>query len=182
MNSTGIIIILIVIIICILVALYINMYNKLTFSNIKINETEAQIDSKLRKKYDLINKSIAIIKNNIEEENKVFEEIIKLRSRKISNFDLDRKLAEATTEFFTIKEKHKDLQNNEEIKKIGTEFEEIDIELENLRKYYNENITIYNKLIKTFPTNIVATIGKYKEKLFYDRKDMSDDDYNDFKL
>ena len=127
MNSTGIIIILIVIIICILVTLYINMYNKLTFSNIKINETEAQIDSKLRKKYDLINKSIAIIKNNIEEENKVFEEIIKLRSRKISNFDLDRKLAEATTEFFTIKEKNKDLQNNEEIKKIGTELEEIDI-------------------------------------------------------
>ena len=84
MNSTGIIIILIVIIICILVTLYINMYNKLTFSNIKINETEAQIDSKLRKKYDLINKSIAIIKNNIEEENKVFEEIIKLRSRKIT--------------------------------------------------------------------------------------------------
>lgn len=158
------------------------MYNKLTFSNIKINETEAQIDSKLRKKYDLINKSIAIIKNNIEEENKVFEEIIKLRSRKISNFDLDRKLAEATTEFFTIKEKNKDLQNNEEIKKIGTELEEIDIELENLRKYYNENITIYNKLIQTFPTNIAATISKYKERLFYDRKDMSDDDYNDFKL
>ena len=114
MNSTGIIIILIVIIICILVTLYINMYNKLTFSNIKINETEAQIDSKLRKKYDLINKSIAIIKNNIEEENKVFEEIIKLRSRKISNYDLDRKLAEATTEFFTIKEKNKDC----ELKKI----------------------------------------------------------------
>ena len=74
------------------------------------------------------------------------------------------------------------MQNNEEIKKIGTELEEIDIELENLRKYYNENITIYNKLIQTFPTNIVATISKYKEKLFYDRKDMSDDDYNDFKL
>ena len=74
------------------------------------------------------------------------------------------------------------MQNNEEIKKIGTELEEIDIELENLRKYYNENITIYNKLIQTFPTNIVATISKYKERLFYDRKDMSDDDYNDFKL
>ena len=74
------------------------------------------------------------------------------------------------------------MQNNEEIKKIGTELEEIDTELENLRKYYNENITIYNKLIQTFPTNIVATISKYKERLFYDRKDMSDDDYNDFKL
>ena len=33
-----------------------------------------------------------------------------------------------------------------------------------------------------FPTNIVAKINKYKTKLFFDMKDMSDNDYNDFKL
>ena len=50
------------------------------------------------------------------------------------------------------------------------------------KEYYNKNIAEYNKLIKLFPTNIIAKIGKYQEKLFFDRKDMSDEDYNDFKL
>ena len=50
------------------------------------------------------------------------------------------------------------------------------------REYYNRNIAEYNKLIAMFPTNIIAKIGKYQEKLFFDKKDMSDDDYNDFKL
>ena len=46
----------------------------------------------------------------------------------------------------------------------------------------DDNITIYNSLLKKFPSNIIATFGKYKEKLFFDRKDMNDDDYDDFKL
>ena len=45
-----------------------------------------------------------------------------------------------------------------------------------------KNIAEYNKLIHLFPTNIIAKLSKQQEKLFFDRKDMSDDDYNDFKL
>ena len=49
------------------------------------------------------------------------------------------------------------------------------------------NSIMNNSVIKTteynqFPSNIIATFGKYKEKLFFDRKDMNDDDYDDFKL
>ena len=40
----------------------------------------------------------------------------------------------------------------------------------------------YNSLLKKFPSNIVAIFCKYKEKLFFDRKDMNDEDYDDFKL
>ena len=47
---------------------------------------------------------------------------------------------------------------------------------------HNKNIKEYNKMIKMFPTNLIAKIYKYEEKLFFDKKDMSDDDYNDFKL
>jgi len=59
---------------------------------------------------------------------------------------------------------------------------DIDLKLDNQIDYYNENISIYNTLLKKFPSNIVASLSKYKEKLFFDRKDMSDEDYNDFKL
>ena len=36
--------------------------------------------------------------------------------------------------------------------------------------------------LRNFLVNIVATFCKYKDKLFFDRKDMNDDDYDDFKL
>ena len=112
----------------------------------------------------------------------MFEEIVKLRARKISNFDLDRKLVEANNQFITIKEKYEEINKNEDIIKYSNDLIDIDDRLKIHVNYYNKNIAEYNKLIKLFPTNIVARLCKYQEKLFFDRKDMSDEDYNDFKL
>lgn len=176
----------IIIVTCLLVGIYINLYNKIQEYITKINEVESIIDTNLRNKYDNINKCVSIIKGNDninkELDKNIFEEVVRLRNRKISNFDLDRKLVEATIQFTTLKEKYKDLKESEEIQNISKKIDEIDEKLEVNRDYYNNNIAEYNKLIKMFPTNIIARLCKYEEKLFFDRKDMSDDDYNDFKL
>jgi len=173
---------ILVILFCILALIYMLVYNKLNDLVIRINEVEANIDSNLRNKYDLINRSVSIIKGNIEIKNNTFEEIVKLRSRKISNFELERKLSDAYNEFLNIKEANTDLKNSEELVKINLSLEEINEKLAILTQYYNNNITKYNKMITMFPTNIVAKVNKFTTKLFFDRKDMSDDDYKDFKF
>lgn len=175
-----------ILVICIIIGIYTTLYNKLQDYIIRINTVEANIDNTLRNKYDTINKCVSLIKSNdkIDEEKdkKMFEEIVRLRTKKISNFDLDRKLIEAENNFVTLKEKYKDLNENEEMRGITKKLEELDETLVVNQEYYNRNIAEYNKLVKLFPTNIVAKICKYEEKLFFDRKDMSDDDFNDFKL
>ena len=181
-----IIILCIVVIVCLITGIYMYLYNRIQDYNIKINEIESIIDNNLREKYDSINKGLNIIKNDEKIGNKIeqktFDEIAKLKTRKISNFDLDRKLIEANCEFEAIKQKYSSLEKNTDIKLITKKIGDCDEKLNINREYYNTNIAQYNKLVKLFPTNIVAKICKYKEKLFFDRKDMSDDDYNDFKL
>ena len=87
----GIAIIIIIFIIGVAIAA---AYNNFQAYIIRINEAEANIDSILRKRFDLLNKSIDIIKANIKTEEDVLSIIVKLRSRKLSNFDLDRQLYE----------------------------------------------------------------------------------------
>jgi len=182
MDLLFIILLLLILVICFFIAEYTYLYNKFQDSIIRINEVEATIDSNLRNKYDLLNKSIALIKGNVEIEDEIFDEIVKLRSRKISNFDLDRKLILAYNEFNKIRKEYKELDKSDEIKKVAKEVNDIDTKLSVYREYYNDNITKYNKMVKSFPTNLIALVNKYEEKLFFDRKDMSDDDYEDFKL
>lgn len=185
MDTLILILLALIMVICIIVGIYITYYNKLQDYIIKINEVESILDNNLRNKYDNINKSVTIIKNNDdikEEDKKLFEEIIKLRTRKISNFDLDRKLISANNNFTSLKEKYKELKTNKEIINISKKLEELDETLIVNRDYYNKNIAEYNKLIVMFPTNIIARICKYEEKLYYDKKDMTDEDFNDFKL
>ena len=173
-----------ILVICIMIGIYFTLYNKIQDYAIRINEVEMVIDNNLREKYDQINKFVSAIKNNdkIKIEKNILEEIVKLKNKKISNFNLDRKLIEMNNYLDSLKEKNKTIKNNEEITEISRKINDIDELLLVNKEYYNRNIAEYNKLIKMFPTSIVANICKYEEKLFFDKKDMSDSDYNDFKL
>lgn len=177
-----IIILVIILIVCGLSIFYASTYNRFQDYIIRINEVESIIDSNLRKKYDLINRAIPIIKTIIPKDREVFGEIVKLRSRKLSNFELYRVLERSSSEISSLKKEFPEIEESEEIKKIQNSIIDIDNTTQEATLYYNDNISIYNKLLKKFPSNIVANLSKYKEKLFFDRKDMSDEDYNDFKL
>ena len=166
----------------IIVIFIVSTYNKIQVYIIRINEAEANIDSVLRKRFDLLNKSIDVIKANTKTDKEVLGEIENLKSKKISNFDLDRKLYDGLKEFTKYKEEYPKLKNIDSFVKIEIELNESEAEIVAFRKYYNDIITDYNKMIKSFPSNIVALMFSFKSKLYFDGKDMSDDDVNDFKL
>ena len=180
--NTFFIIITLFIIVCLILVWYIYTYNNFQNLIVRINEVEANIDSTLRKRFDLLNKSVSIIKANTNIEGDVLEIIVKLRSRKLSNFELDRQLYDAINEFNSYRENNIELKNNESLTKIELNINESEHEITAFRKYYNDTITKYNSLIKKFPTNLVGKILKYKEKPYFDGKNMNDDIVNDFKI
>ena len=99
------IIFLLIAIICAAALFFVIIYNKYQELILRINEAEGYIDDTLRTRFDLINRSISIIKAHIKTEKEPFENIVKLRSRKITNFEMDRKINEALNEFHMIKER-----------------------------------------------------------------------------
>ena len=150
-----IIVLLIIITISVCLVVFVTTYNHFQDFVIRINEAEESIDSALRKRFDLLNKSVGIIKANTKEENPL-DMIVKLKSKKITNFELDRKLYEAINEFNELKEKYEKLKTNEAFLKIDINLFESESEIVALRKYYNDIITDYNKMVKSVPSNLVA--------------------------
>lgn len=179
-NFIGILIVCIFL--CILLICYVHIYNIFQTYIIRINEAEAFIDTTLRKRFDLLNKSINIIKLSAKSKDEVLSSLTKLKSQKLSNFELDRKLYDAINEFNQYKETIEELKNNEEFLKIGLGLFESEAEIVAARKYYNDIITDYNKLVRTLPTMLVAKLSKYELKNYFDGKDMNDEIINDFKL
>ena len=159
-----------IVILCIILIWFVATYNKLHEYTIRINEAETNIDSTLRKRFDLLSKSIGIIKANTEK-TEVLESIANIRSKKITNFELDRKIYEAINEITSIKEECKNLKKIESFMKVELDINETEAEMVASRKYYNDTITDYNKMVKTFPSNIVALISRYKKRPYFDRKE-----------
>ena len=143
-------------------------YNHFQDYIIRINEADVNIDAVLRKRFDLLNKSVGIIKNNTNTEEQILEILEKIRSKKLNNFELDRHLYEAINEFHALKEKYPKLQENKEFIKTEINLIESESEIVGLRKYYNDIITDYNKLVKNCPSNFVALLKGYKAKDYFD--------------
>jgi LemA protein len=173
---------IILIVIGLIMIVFVSVYNKFQSYIIRINEVEADIDSVLRKRFDLLNRSINIINGNIKTNKEVLELIVKLRSRKLSNFELDRTLYDAINEFNTYKESYPELNQVESFVKIVAGLNESEMEITALRQYYNDVIGDYNKYVLKIPSVVVAKLFKYKLRNFYDGKNMNDDVVNDFKL
>lgn len=140
-----------------------------TFSNyqecvIRINEAEVNIDNVLKKRFDLLNKSIDVIKNITEIDNEILPTIANIRSQKLNNYELDKELYKAIEEFHEYSENNVVLKENDEYTKIEIDLIESESEIVALKKYYNDILVKYNKLISSFPSSIVGHLKHYKQK------------------
>lgn len=173
-------ILLLIIIVGIIAIAYVITYNNLVNYKIKIEKAEGIIDENLRQKYDLIAKMNIAIKKVVTKKD-YLKDYIDLKDKRISNYELDRKLTEAMNIILEVKNDFNELDNkefNSNLKEINS----INETLTSCKTYYNKNTTELNQIIRKFPSNIVAKIHHYKIKPFFDGKNMQDAVIDDFKL
>lgn len=161
---------------------YIAIYNKIQVLNIRVNEAETIIDEELRKKYDLILESEAIIKKTTKKEITLFQELKDLKVQDISTFDFERKCCEGYNLIKQINNDYENLQKNTNFNNISNSISDCNEKLEAAKSFYNKYTSKLNEVIKKFPSNIIALIHQVKVKTYFDGKDMFDDEIEDFKL
>ena len=177
-----IILLIIIIIIGILSIIYITIYNNIQKLILKIQEAENIIDETLRKKYDNISKIVKIINSKTDIDKNTFNKFDELKNQNLSNFSLDRELCENCNLAYQITNDYKVLEKNKEISKIKETILEIDEKLEATKSFYNKYTTELNKIIRNFPSNLVAKNHHIKVLNFFDGKNMNDEIIDDFKL
>lgn len=160
---------LIIIFIIIIIVGIIGIYFKIKLDNIgeyiiRISEAETNLEASLNKRYDLLNKSIDIIKKYTNKEENILETIETIRSQKLSNFELDKNLYKGIEEFHSYAKREPNIKNNDDYSSIEIDLIELESEIVALKTYYNDITTEYNKLISVFPSNIIGKIKGYKVK------------------
>ncbi len=161
---------------------YAYQFNKLMHSKTKIDHAEMSIDEALRDKYDLLLKADNIIKAELKSDKTLFKGLDKVKEEEISNFDLERKLAEYSNTLEQIRLDNEKLTNNKEFKELLNNCKNNNEKLQASKSYYNKYTSELNDLVRTFPSNLVARMHRIDIKPFFDGKNMEDDIVNDFKF
>lgn len=161
---------LLVAIITVIFIIVIVSSNKFQILNIKINEAEENINLLLNEKYDLLVKIGEIVKK--EANDTFFDELDNLKTDEISKIELNKELAKYDSKIIELTDYNKDIKFDEDELKLFTQLEEIEIECTADKKYYNDNVDIYNRLVRKIPSSMIAKFKKIKCKdLYTDEKE-----------
>ncbi len=159
---------IIVAIIGIILIIIINQYNKFQWTNVLVDKGETNLQNAFSSKHDILIRYLDILKDNkIDIPDDDYDEY-KLLNTKQSVDKINKKINEINNYINKIMDNNEKLLKNESIININKELNEVNITINGGKKYYNDNLIIYNHLVNAFPSNIIAKIKHYKEKEFLD--------------
>lgn len=163
-------VLLVVIIVGLLLFIFVLLYNQFQDIDIRIGEVKGNIDSVLKNKLELLERMSKVGKSK----NAITEQIEHLKNTALPSFDLDRQLMELEKQFPNSGNEKKG-SRSDTLKKGLIELDEVNERLTAYVHYYNDNAMKYNQLIRSFPTNIVSKTARFKEKSFYDSRELIED-------
>ena len=166
----GIILSVVGVLILIIFTLFIIRGNKLKVINLKITEAEKDVSEILKDKYNLLCSVDSIMKNKGKED--LFKELEGINLEKLSNIDLNKELAKFDKLVLEVTDYNKEIVYDETEEEIFDKLNKTNINRLAIEKYYNDNATLFNKLLDKFPSGIISKVKKYKEKeLFSNEKE-----------
>ncbi|HEO8608162.1 TPA: LemA family protein [Streptococcus suis] len=148
----------------------IGQYNGLVDSHAEVENAQANVDTQLQRRYDLIPNVVAAVKGAMEHEEEIFTAIAdaraKIGSSQVGTSDYNQaqsQLDSAVSRLLMVTENYPQLTANQQVSDLITELEGTENRILVARKDYNSVATTYNKKIKRFPTSIYANLFGYEK-------------------
>ena len=170
--------IVIVVIVLIFVIWYISVSNKLNRSVVKIDESLSGIDVALTKRYDVLTKMIEVVKGYAKHEKETLFEVIKLRegmSIKEKN-EANQSMDEALKQLNVVVENYPELKASENFKTLQQSIADVEEHLQAARRLYNSNVSLYNQMIVSFPSSVIAKGKGMTKREFFEADETRKED------
>lgn len=167
------------VVVLIVVIWFIGTMNGLRAAALKVDEADSGIDVALTKRYDVLTKQLAVVKEYTSHESKTLFETIRLRSGMSvgEKSEAANKMNEVANQFRLTAEAYPELKSSANYIALQNSITDVEEHLQAARRLYNANATAYNTKMVMFPASIVAgIIGAKKRDLFeaedYKRNDV----------
>ena len=142
--------------------------NGFRLAMIKIEKAEEDIDIYLEKKRDYLDRTRPIITKELKRDS--FLDELDQDFKSISNFYENDLLKKAYGDLFKTIDENDKLLKSDALTSIIKSLNENEENIIGAIKFYNDTVVEYNKLVVSFPSNIVGLFKRYKKKEFYNNE------------
>lgn len=162
------------VIIALLIIFVISIYNGLVKARLKVKNAWGQIDVQLQRRFDLIPNLLECVKGYMEHEKNILTKVTELRSSWVNassvaeKAEIDNQLSGTLKTIMAVSENYPDLKANENFSELQEELRATENKISFSRQFYNDSVTIYNTKLEVFPSNIIASMFKFKPETLFE--------------
>jgi len=150
-------------------------YNRFVSQKNLIRNAWANIDTELRRRYDLIPNLVETVKGYASHERQTFEAVTAARNAAVAatgspaqQAQAEGPLVGALRQLFAVAENYPQLRANENFLQLQGELTNTEDRLQTARRFYNNNVQDYNRRVQSVPSNIIANMFNFKEEEFFE--------------
>ena len=132
----------------------------------------------LTKRYDVLTKMIDVIKSYAKHEKETLFEVINLRKNmSISEKNIEnKKMDENFSKINVVAENYPELKSSENYKTLQQSIVEVEEHLQAARRLYNSTVSIYNQMLVSFPSSVIAKNKGMTKKDFFEANENKKED------
>ncbi len=148
-------------------------YNRLARFRVRANAAWSDIDVQLKLRWDLIPNLVASVRNYVDHEERVFEDLAAARARSMAahspreQAEAEEGLKSPMKSLFAIVERYPQLMADEPFLQLQASLEQIEDAIQRGRRLYNSIVRRYNEAIQVFPRHLIANLFGFHERQFF---------------
>jgi LemA protein len=153
------------------------MYNRLVRARVRVDNGWSQIDVQLKRRYDLIPNLIETVKGYAAHEREVFEAVTNARAQAQNasgvqgQAEAENQLTQSIRQLFAVAENYPELKASQNFLALQEELTGTESRIAFARQFYNDQVANLNVLIGTFPSSILAKLGHFTPREFFEIDD-----------
>ncbi len=161
------------IVVLLTVGWFISVYNTLVKLRNRVQNSWAQIDVQLKRRFDLVPNLVETVKGYAAHEKDVLEKVTQARSMVQSAQSLEQRqqaenmLTDTLRSLFAVAEAYPQLQANQNFMELQRELSDLEAKIAFARQFFNDTTMNYNTEIQSFPNNILAGMFNFQAMPYF---------------
>lgn len=169
----------IVLILLIVVGIYaVVTYNGFVTLRNRVNEAWSDIEVQMKRRYDMVPTLVNTVKGYAAHESKTLENVIKARNVAMGQQENMKERSQSENiltgtlkSLFAVSENYPELKADKNFLELQRELRDTEDKIQAARRFYNGNVLSYNTKVESFPSNIVASMGHFEKRDFFELDD-----------
>jgi LemA protein len=154
-------------------------YNAFVKLRLQCHNAWSNIDTELKRRYELIPNLVETVKGYAKHENETFKLVTEARTHAIASTGSpasqardENMLIGSLRLLFGVVENYPDLKASQNFLKLQSQLVETEDRIQAARRFYNGNVRDLNTLVQSFPSNIIASLFAFTNEEFFDIEEL----------